>query len=66
MPLHWLCYHINKISVVIEPGASLLQARMGACLGGIDQSEFTEGHALGRSLSSATETVADGYIGFSP
>jgi hypothetical protein len=47
MPLYWLCYrHNNQIRVVIEPGASLIHARMSAGLGGIDQSEFTEGHAL--------------------
>ena len=29
MPLYWLCYrHNNQISVVIEPGASLIHARM--------------------------------------
>src|SRR5262249_18524124 len=29
MPLYWLCYrHDNQISVVIEPGASLIHARL--------------------------------------
>ena len=47
MPLYWLVYrHNNQISVVIEPGASLIHARMSAGLGGIDQGDFTEGHAL--------------------
>jgi len=33
MPLYWLCYrHNNHISVVIEPGASLVHARMRAAL----------------------------------
>jgi hypothetical protein len=33
MPLCWLCYrHNNQISVVIEPGASLIHARMRAAL----------------------------------
>jgi len=31
MPLYWLCYrHNNQVSVVIEPGASLIHARMRA------------------------------------
>ena len=31
MPLYWLCYHHNnQISVVIEPGASIIHARMRA------------------------------------
>src|ERR1700746_1163279 len=29
MPLYWFCYrHNNQISVVIEPGASIIHARM--------------------------------------
>jgi hypothetical protein len=44
MPLYWLDYrHNNSISVVIEPGASLIHARMRASLDGLDQGEFTEG-----------------------
>ena len=47
MPLHWLCYqHNNQISVVIEPGASIIHARMRAALASLDQGEFTEGHEL--------------------
>ena len=47
MPLYWLCYrHNNQISVVIEPGASLIHARMRASLVNLDQGEFTEGHEL--------------------
>ena len=47
MPLYWLCYqHNNQISVVIEPGASLIHARLRASLANLDQGEFTEGHAL--------------------
>jgi hypothetical protein len=31
MPLYWLCYrHNNQISVVIQPGASPIHARMRA------------------------------------
>jgi hypothetical protein len=49
MPLYWLCYrHNNQISVVIEPGASLIHARMRAALANLDQGEFTEGHELDR------------------
>jgi hypothetical protein len=45
MPLYWLCYrHNNQISVVIEPGASIVHARMRAAIAELDQGEFTEGH----------------------
>ena len=47
MPLYWLCYRRNnQISVVIEPGASLIHARMRAALNGLDEGAFTEGHEL--------------------
>jgi hypothetical protein len=47
MPLYWLCYcHNNQISVVIEPGASNVRARMRAALANLDEGEFTEGHEL--------------------
>jgi len=43
MPLYWLVYqHNNQISVVIEPGASIIHARMRASLAGLDEGEFTE------------------------
>ena len=49
MPLYWLCYrHNNQISVVIEPAASLVHARMRASLSGLDEGTFTEGHELDR------------------
>jgi hypothetical protein len=45
----WLVYrHNNQISVVIEPGASLIHARMRAALANLDEGEFTEGHELDR------------------
>ena len=65
MPLYWLCYrHNNPISVVIEPGASLIHARMRASLAKLDEGTFTEGHEhdrkwrvpkpmIGRRLSQA-------------
>jgi hypothetical protein len=47
MSLYWLCYrHNNQVSVVIEPGASLIHARLKASLDGLDEGEFTEGHEL--------------------
>jgi hypothetical protein len=47
MPLYWLCYrHNNHISVVIEPGASLIHARMRASFAELDEGEFAEGHEL--------------------
>jgi len=52
VPLYWLCYrHNNQISVVIEPGASLIHARMRAALADLDQGEFTEGHELDRKTT---------------
>jgi hypothetical protein len=44
MPLYWLVYRHNKqILVIIEPGASLVRARMRAALAKLDEGEFTEG-----------------------
>ena len=58
MPLYWLVYrHDNQISVVIEPGASLVHARMRAALANLDQGEFTEGHELDRKWRAPKETV---------
>jgi hypothetical protein len=58
MPLYWLCYrHSNQISVVIEPGASLIHARMRAALADLDEGEFTEGHELDRKWRVAKELV---------
>jgi hypothetical protein len=38
MPLYWLCYrHDNQISAVIEPGASLINARMRAAFANLDE-----------------------------
>jgi hypothetical protein len=58
MPLYWLCSrHNNQISVVIEPGASLIHARMRAALANLDEGEFTEGHELDRKWKVAKEMV---------
>jgi hypothetical protein len=58
MPLYWLCYrHNNQISVVIEPGASPIHARMRAALANLDQGEFTEGHELDRKWRVAKEMI---------
>ena len=58
MPLYWLVYrHNNSISVVIEPGASLIHARMRAALGNLDEGEFTEGHELPGKWKVAKEMV---------
>jgi hypothetical protein len=47
MPLYWLCYqHNDQVSVVIQPGASLIHARMRAALDGLNEGTFTEGHEL--------------------
>jgi hypothetical protein len=58
MPLYWLCYrHNNQISVLIEPGASPIHARLRASLNGLDQGEFAEGHELDRKWRVAKEMV---------
>jgi len=56
MSLYWLVYrHNNQISVMIEPGASLIHARLRASLDGLDEGEFTEGHELDRKWKIAQE-----------
>ena len=58
MPLYWLVHrHNNQISVVIEPGASLVHARMRASLHGLDRGDFTEGHELDPKWKVAKEMV---------
>jgi hypothetical protein len=58
MPLYWLFYrHNNQISVVIEPGASLIHARMRAALANLDQGDFTEGHELDRKWRVPKEMI---------
>ena len=52
------CYrHSNQISVVIEPGASFIHARMRAALANLDEGEFTEGHELDRKWKVAKEMI---------
>jgi hypothetical protein len=58
MPLYWLCYrHNNQTFVVIEPGATLIHARLRASLDGLDKGEFTEGHELDRKWKIAKEMI---------
>ena len=58
MPLYWLCYrHNNQISVVIEPGPSLIHARMRVAPAGLDEGEFTESYELERKWKVAKEMV---------
>ena len=58
MPLYWLCYrHDNQIIVVIEPGASLIHARMRSALADLDEGEFTEGHELDRKWKVAKQMI---------
>jgi hypothetical protein len=60
MPLYWIVYrHNNQISVVIEPGASLIHARMRAALAELDEGEFTESHKLDRRWQVPKERNAD-------
>src|SRR5262245_31179911 len=58
MPLYWLCYRYNStICIVIEPGASLIHARLRASLDGLDEGDFTEGHELPGKWKVAKEMV---------
>jgi hypothetical protein len=58
MPLYWLCYrHSNQISVVIEPGASIIHARLRASLDGLDEGDFTQGHELPGKWKVAREMM---------
>jgi hypothetical protein len=56
MPLYWLCYRHNN-QIVIEPGTSLIHARMRAALAELDQGEFTEGHELDCKMRVPKELV---------
>ena len=63
MPLYWLCYrHNNQISVVIEPGASLIYTRLRSAIDGLDEGEFTEGHEFDRK-SVARQFQRLGQVG---
>jgi hypothetical protein len=60
MPLYWLCYrHNNQISVVVEPGASPIHARMRAALANLDEGEFTKGHELDRKWPRSTHVYVE-------
>jgi len=49
MPIYGGLYrHSHQISIVIEPGASPIHARMRASLADLDEGDFTEGHELDR------------------
>ena len=62
MPLYWLCYrHNNQISVVIEPGASLIHARMRAALGTVlswDASSTKQPEMLRQAIITSKSTTA--------
>ena len=55
--------HNNQISVVIQPGASLVHARLRASLSGLDQGEFTEGHELDRKMRVPKEMIGRANAG---
>ncbi len=51
MPLFWLVYrYSNEVFVIIEPGASIIHARLRSAIDGLDEGEFTEGHELDRKM----------------
>jgi hypothetical protein len=61
MPLYWLCYRRNnQISVVIEPGASIIHARLRSAIDGLDEGEFTESHELDGKWKVPKEMVGRG------
>ena len=57
----------NQISVVIEPGPSLVHARMRAALAGLDEGEFTEGQKWAdfrfQQLENRSNVSRDGRLG---
>jgi len=60
MPLYWLVYrHDNSIFVVIEPGASLVHARMRASIDGLDEGDFTEGRAKTNVVASQVSQLVE-------
>jgi hypothetical protein len=64
MPLYWLLYHQNnQISVVIEPGASPIHARMRAALSNLDEGEFTEGHDGGDDWTAVVAEEGKEVVG---
>jgi hypothetical protein len=65
-PSTGLCYrHNENISVVIEPGASLIHARLRAALDGLDEGTFTEGHELDRKWRDRSHPHGRLRCGFS-
>ena len=57
MPIYGLYRHSHQISIVIEPGASPIHARMRAALANLDEGEFTEGHELDHKWRVPKEMV---------
>jgi hypothetical protein len=47
----------DQISLVIEPGASPIHARLRASLKGLDEGTFTEGHELDRKWQVPKEMI---------
>src|SRR5215469_16321508 len=62
MPLYWLGYrHDNQISVVIEPGASLIHARLRSRLMGWMKASSPKATSLIASGNYRRRRLGDGY-----
>jgi hypothetical protein len=51
--LYWLCYQRDgQVEVVIQPGSTLMFARLGAGIAKLDEGDLIEGHCLNAAMSA--------------